>query len=294
MLGIILTVFFGVLLGTSFILPLVLENTEDAKKTVKGVRITTVVVLLLAIGANCIKVIPANNVGVKYSIFTGTSENTLDEGVVLKSPFDKIYLIDTTVQERSIEGVTGQTKDAQWLNMDLNVKYQVDKANAFKVYKNYKTLSNLDYNLIANMAQRCIESITTKYNVIDVLGEKRDQVYNEIEDLLRKKLAEEGVTFKMLTIKDTDAGEQIENAIQAEAVAKKQVETAEQQKAKAEIEAQTKLIEAQGDAEANAIKTKQLTKEILTEMYINKWDGHLPKVSGTDNQMIDVSKLLED
>lgn len=203
MLGIILTVVFGVLLGTSFILPLVLENTEDAKKTVKGVRITTVAVLLLAIGANCIKVIPANNVGVKYSIFTGTSENTLDEGVVLKSPFDKIYLIDTTVQERSIEGVTGQTKDAQWLNMDLNVKYQVDKANAFKVYKNYKTLSNLDYNLIANMAQRCIESITTKYNVIDVLGEKRDQVYNEIEDLLRKKLADEGVILcspKNLTV----------------------------------------------------------------------------------------------
>lgn len=84
MLGIILTVVFGVLLGNSFILPLALENTEDAKKTVKGVRITTVAVLLLAIGANCIKVIPANNVGVKYSIFTGTSENTLDEGVTFK------------------------------------------------------------------------------------------------------------------------------------------------------------------------------------------------------------------
>lgn len=293
-MGIVLTIIFGVMLGVSLILPSILEDTESSKKLIKNLRIATGVVLLLTVAVNCIKVIPANNVGVKYSIFTGTSENTLDEGVVFKAPFDKIYLIDTTVQERSIEGVTGQTKDAQWLKMDLNVKYQVDKANAFKVYKNYKTLSNLDYNLIANMAQRCIESITTKYNVIDVLGEKRDQVYNEIEDLLRKKLADEGVTFKMLTIKDTDAGEQIENAIQAEAVAKKQVETAEQQKAKAEIEAQTKLIEAQGDAEANAIKTKQLTKEILTEMYINKWDGHLPKVSGADSQMIDVSKLLED
>ena len=73
---------------------------------------------------------------------------------------------------------------------------------------------------------------------------------------------------------------------------KKAVKTAEQEKKKAEIDAQTKLIKAEGEAKANEIKTKQLTDEILTEMFIEKWDGKLPTVSGSDGMMIDVSNIL--
>ena len=178
--------------------------------------------------------------------------------------------------------------------MSINVKYQVNPENAFKVFQNYETLENLNTNLIANVSQRAIEEVTTQYNIIEVLGEKRNDIYIEIENILHEKLAEEAVTLKFITIKDTDAGEQIEQAIADEAVAKKEVETAEQQKQKAEIEAETKLIEAEGEAKANEVKTKQLTDEILTEMWINKWDGKLPLVSDSNGNMIDISGLLND
>lgn len=181
----------------------------------------------LCIGLSCITSIPANTVGIKYNFIFGTSEDTLSEGLVLKSPLDKVYLIDTTVQERTIENLSSQTKDSQFVTMSINVKYQVEPANAYKIYKGYKTLENLDTNLIANMAQRCIEEITTKYNIIEVLGEKRNDIYREIEVLLKERLLAEGINFKMLTIKDTDAGDEIESAIRAEAIAKKAVETAE-------------------------------------------------------------------
>lgn len=242
----------------------------------------------------CVVFIPANTVGIKWSAFTGTSTNTLNEGPALKTPFDVIYQIPTTVQERTIDGVSVQTKDAQWVSMSINVKYQVNPENAFKVFQNYETLENLNTNLIANVSQRAIEEVTTQYNIIEVLGEKRNDIYIEIENILREKLAEEAVTLKFITIKDTDAGEQIEQAIADEAVAKKEVETAEQQKQKAEIEAETKLIEAEGEAKANEVKTKQLTDEILAEMWINKWDGKLPLVSDSNGNMIDISGLLND
>ncbi|PJN79822.1 hypothetical protein CWE04_11460 [Thomasclavelia cocleata] len=90
-----------------------------------------------------------------------------------------------------------------------------------------------------------------------------------------------------------DAGAEIENAIKQEAVAKKNVETAEQNKQIAQKEAETKLIKAQGEANANAVKTSQLTDQILIEQWIEKWDGELPTVSGSNNNMIDISKLLE-
>ena len=259
--------------------------------------------IVLFIGTMCITSIPANTVGIKYSAISGTSQETLSEGLAFKSPFDRVYTISTTVQEHNVENVSVQTKDAQYVTMSMNIKYSVNSSNAFKVFQNYKTLDNLQNSLIANAAQRAVEEVTTLYNVIEVLGEQRNKIYTEIENSLKSRLAVEGVDLKFITILDTDAGETIENAIQAEAVAKKAAETAlqKQEQAKidaetklmqAEIEAQTKLVQAQGEAEANAIKTKQLTDEILMEMWINKWNGVLPTVSDSDGMMIDVSGLM--
>lgn len=90
-----------------------------------------------------------------------------------------------------------------------------------------------------------------------------------------------------------DAGDEIEKAIKAEAVAKKAVETAKQNKEKAKTEAETKLIQAQGEAKANAVKTKALTDKVLLEQWIEKWNGILPTVSGSDSNMIDISELLK-
>ena len=252
-----------------------------------------VIPLVLFIGTMCITFVPANTVGIRYSAVTGVSENTLSEGLAFKSPIDKVYTIETTVQERTVQDLSVQTKDAQWVSMNINIKYSVNSSNAFKVFKSYKNLENLQNNLIANATQRSIEEVTTKYNVIEVLGEERNNIYTEIENNLKARLATEGVDLKFITIKDTDAGEAIEKAIAEEAVAKKAVETAQQKQEQAKIEANTKLIEAEGEAKANAVKTKALTDEVLLEMWINKWDGKLPSVSGSDGTMVDISSLLK-
>lgn len=239
-----------------------------------------------------VTIVPANTVGVKYSKIGGTSEKTLGEGIHLITPLDTIYEIDTTVQERTVKGVSVQTQDAQFVTMQINVKYQVSQSNAFKVYKGYKTLDNLNTNIIANYSQDALNEICTQYNVIDLLGEKRNEIVTKATEVLSEKFEVEGVTLKALVLKDVDAGEEIENAIKQEAVAKKAVETAEQNRLKAEKEAETKIIEAQGEAEANAAKTSQLTDQILKEKFIDKWNGELPKVSGQSESLFDISSIL--
>ncbi|MCB8640065.1 MULTISPECIES: prohibitin family protein [unclassified Holdemanella] len=251
----------------------------------------SVVPLGLLVFVQSICVIPSNTVGVKYSALHGTSKNTLKEGVHFVTPFvDKIYKIDTTVQERTDDKVSVQTKDAQWAKMQVNVKYEVSKSNAFKVYKQYKTMEALKDNIIGNYAQNAMNEVCSNYNIIDLLGEKRNEIINKATDILKQNLEKEGVTLKMLTIKDLDAGKKIEKAISDEAVAKKQVETAKQKQDKARTEAETKLIEAEGEANANAVKTKALTPEVLQEQWINKWDGKLPKVTD-GNTMIGLDNL---
>lgn len=57
-----------------------------------------------------VAIVPANTVGVKYSRLNGTSNKTLDEGIHLITPMDKVYEIDTTVQERTVKNVQCKLK----------------------------------------------------------------------------------------------------------------------------------------------------------------------------------------
>lgn len=242
--------------------------------------------------------VPANCVGIRYNAFTGTSEETVSEGYHVKSPLDTIYNISTEVKTTNVAGLTTQTQDSQYVSSTLDVKYRVSASNAYVVFKQYKTLQNMSDSLIIPTTQRVLELITTKYNVMDILGESRSQIYLELEEQLTKELEEYGVEFYAISITDMDAGDQIEAAITAEAVAKKQVETAAQELLKAEtqakqlsvqaqaeqdaakIAAETKIIEAQAERDANELLNFSLTDEVLIQQWIDKWNGEVPTYYG--------------
>ena len=253
--------------------------------------------MLVAIPSFVAKV-PANNVGIVYNAFSGTSETTLSEGFHIKNPLDKVYKISTEVQTSVVDGLTSQTQDSQFVTSSLDIKYRVSEPNAYVVFKQFRTLDKLSETLIVPTTQRVLELVTTKYNVMDILGEKRSQIYTELETELSAELKKYGVEYYSISITDMDAGEAIEQAITAEAVAKKAVETAEQELLKAQteakqksvialaeqeaakIQAETKLIEAEADKKANELLNQSLTDLILRQMWIEKWDGEVPTYYG--------------
>lgn len=245
------------------------SRAEEIK--IKKKILLALIPLVLFIGTFCISFVPANNVGIKWSMFGGTQKDTLSEGIVLKTPFDKVYTIPTVVQERTINNVSVQTSDAQFIKMSINVKFAVNKENAYNVYKRYETIDNLKTNIISNYSQKALSMVCTEYNIVDILGEKQNEVYQKTTEKLSEMLKDEGVNLTQLTFKDLDAGKDIEDAIKAE----------------------TKKIEAQGEADANRIQTESLTQEVLIKKYIEKWNGELPKVSGSSNNMFDVSGLIK-
>lgn len=238
---------------------------------------------------NFVAYVPENHVGVLFSPFSGVKEETLRDGLQGKGFFDRVYTISTEIQTKRVEGIVGQTKDAQYITMDLDIKYNVDSSNAFEVFKMFRTLENVDKNLIVPIAQRSVETITTQYDIIQILGEKRNEVYDGIERELKERLKKYRINLHDVILLDTDAGDAIEKAIEEEAVAKKQVETAEQLREKARIEAEqrvieaegeakVKLIQAQSDAEAYRIMGEQINDGVLRKLWIEKWNGELPQV----------------
>ena len=88
------------------------------------------------------------------------------------------------------------------------------------------------------------------------------------------------------------------NAVEEKQVALQNKLKATTQKEQAIIEseakAQTKIIEAESEAKANQLLEKSLSTKVLQQRFIDKWNGELPKVSGGDSTILDVSTVLGD
>lgn len=190
-------------------------------------------------------------------------------------PFiDKVYMLPTSVQTKTMDKITTQTKDGQWLNTNIDVKYRVNKEKAMTVFSNYTTLDTVNDSVVSPAVQRAIESVTGSYDIYDVLGNKRTEVYEMIDKALKEKFESYDLEFVSFTITDQDAGDEIEAAIKNESVKQKEIDTAKQEKAKAEVEAETKKVQAQaeannavikaeGEAKANKIKSDSITDNLI-------------------------------
>lgn len=233
---------------------------------------------LLLIPFGCFTIVDVNTVGIMYNPFkNGVQDEVLAEGFKSKSPFDKVYKISTEVQEFTFKDLTVQTGDSQWVNSIIQIQVRIDREKAFEYFKKYggKNLKDIQ-SILSNTTQKQLEKTSIQYNIMQVLGEKRDEIVSKTLDELRKELLNDGILVERIVLVDTDAGEAIEKAIEKEASAKKEAETAKYQKEKAELEGEAKVIEAKKEKEANELKQKTLTNQILTEKMIEKWDGKMP------------------
>lgn len=249
---------------------------------------------LLVILFGCFVTVPANNVGIKYNPFSGgTQEKTIGEGIYMKNPLEKVYKLSTKVGEFQFKNISIQTQDAQYVTTILQIQARIDKTKAYEYFRKYgnKNLEDIQ-SIISNTIQKEFEKVTTTYNIMEVLGDKRNEIVDKTLVNVKEELLKDGILVERIVLVDTDAGVEVEKAISNEAIAKKEVETAEYKKQKAEIEGEAKVIEAQKEKEANELLNKTLTDQILLQQYIEKWDGKLPTVS-SDGNIIDISDLLK-
>ena len=287
-------VILGIVITLLVFLGLSIDPIKETFKVTKKSFLSLFCMVIVLFG--CFTNIGANRVGIVYNPFKNGIQNyTLNQGYKMKSPFTKVYKINTEVNELTFSNISVQTSDSQFVNAVIKAQVQIDATQAFEYFSKYKDKSLEDISSILSATmQKQLETVTTQYNIMDVLGAKRDEIVNKALTLIQEELIKDGISVLRITLVDTDAGEQIEKAIANEAVAKKEAETAEYKKQKAQLEGEAKVIEAQKNKEANELISKTLTDKLLMEKFIEKWDGKLSVVSGNTNGFFDISEILGD
>lgn len=255
---------------------------EFEKKTVIGGVIAIVVVILLLFSTT---IIPTGHTGV-LTTFGRVENTTLDEGFHLKAPWQGVVKMDNRIQKQSVE-LECFSKDIQEVQMIFTLNYQISKDNAMTIYK---TIGKKYYDtVIVPMISESVKTVTAKYTAEELIT-NRSELAIKIEELLAANLKTHNIILVSVSIENIDFTDAFTDAVEAKQVA-------QQNKLRTQTEAETKVIEANANAEVKQIEadaeayvnetiSESLTKEILEKMYYEKWNGELPKVVGSDSNII--------
>lgn len=234
----------------------------------------------------------SGEIGLKVR-FGKITNTPISEGINWKIPgIEKIVKVNVKVRKYENEAtLSTSSKDLQIINnIVINVNYQIDNTKAVSLYKNVG--NNYEDVVITPAIQESVRSIISQYTAEELVT-KRSEIANAITDNLNQKLNIYGINILSTAIKNFDFSAEYNAAIEKKAVAEQNVLTAQQELEKTKIDAEAKKVKAQGDADANIVLEKTLTKDVLLQQFIEKWDGKLSTVSGNENGFINISDFIK-
>jgi len=202
------------------------------------------------------------------------SQNFKPEGFGLKLPFlSNVHLIDVRQQTRALKSEC-YSVDLQQVTAELQILYRIPEGSAVTIFQKYA--GDPFDNLISPRANEAFKEATAERSAEKIVKE-REKVKLEALNGLRKKIGDL-LIIEDLVIENLVLSKDLEQAIESKMVQEQEKEKANFTKAKAEIDAKTAFIKAEGEAKAINIRGEALRKNAgIVELTIaEKWDGHTP------------------
>ena len=261
----------------------------DVKKLRKILIPVIALAFVIFIAANSFTIVEAGHTGV-VTTFGKVNEGVLQEGFHLKAPFaQEVVMIDNRIQKLEVN-TEAFSKDLQSVKTVLAINYRVDTKKSYSIYKNI----GADYEnvLVVPAVNEVLKAITSTYTAEQSVT-NRQLISDGLITGLNDKLNDIGLYVTDVNIIDFDFSDAFIAAIEEKQVAQQKLLKAETEKktaiTNAEAEAEATKIKAKGEAEANEVINKSLTDKVIENEKIKKWDGKLPKVTGSSGSIIDLS-----
>jgi len=274
-----------------------------------GISVALAIVIFLFI--LCTYRINPGYAGVIYNMDGGIQSETLSQGYHVVAPWKKVisypvstetvyYTIDTEEDGKTVDKtINVNTKDGKQVNVSVTYTYHMDVDMLPAVFEKFRgqPINSIENGYMKNSMFEALNNVTSQYSLLDLLGNKRPEVNETIFKAFRDNLAPYGIiieTFNLSNVAPDDATkETIQNVINAQnrleqsriELQRTEVE-AETARVKAKGESDALIIQAEGQAEANAKLQSTLTQMIIDQRKIDKWNGELPKIVGAESMII--------
>lgn len=161
---------------------------------------------------------------------------------------------DTTVQQEEIDTMC-YSSDAQAMDVDIVVQYQIQSDRAVEIANNYKGLNKLS-RLVSNVAIDKAKTVLSQKSAMTII-ETRATVSPAIEKEIKDAVTEGYcVDIVAVVITNIDFSDAFEATVEDKMIAEQQQLKAEYEKKKAIIEAERELEVAKLTAQANVAKAE--------------------------------------
>jgi len=262
------------------------NNFKMNNLNLKSIAAVPVVLWLLwfAIITDWIVNVPAWSVAVIFDRWSWVLEEPLWEWIHLKIPFwQKSTVLTTRVQAYTMSSISWEwdqywddaiaalTKDGQKVSVDITVQFNLEKVSAPEVYQTIW----LDY--VNKIVRPWIRSIAreniTRFDSKELFSnETRQKVQSSIEEQMNTYLEDKNVKLVWVLVRNIEFSKTYLDAIEEKQVAQQKIQKAEYEKEQALIVKETKIIQAEAEAESIKLKWQALkaNNEIIQLQMVDK------------------------
>ncbi len=218
------------------------DKTETSKNKLTrtlGIVILSIAVIALVIIPPSWHTIEAGEIAVVKHL--GEARDTRTAGTYFDFWLTETYEVyDSKVQNMEIV-TQAYSKDAQTMDIVMNVQYRIDTQKAIQIANEYGSISLLAERL-NSVATEKTKATLSSYSAMNII-ETRSTISPEVESVIKKAVDEEYcVEIVAVVLTNIDFSDAFEKTVEDKMIA-------EQEKLKAEYEKETALVNAQKELE---------------------------------------------
>lgn len=170
------------------------------------------------------------------------------------------------------------SSDLQQVKINLRVLYRLPEGKVVTLYRDYQT--NPFLNLVQPRVAEAAKELTA-LRTAELIVQKREDIKTGTLDAARRKIGDL-IVLDDIVVEDIELTSVLEGAIEAKMVQEQEAARSRFAQQQAEVEANTVVITARGEAESINLRGKALTENpaVLDLQLVQRWDGIAPLVVG--------------
>jgi regulator of protease activity HflC (stomatin/prohibitin superfamily) len=244
----------------------------------KSIKIGLLVVILVIAFLSSITIIGAGETGV-VSLFGKVRDQELHSGFHLVNPLARVDKMSIRTEEYTMakaategkklgdDSITALTREGLTVSMDVTTFYHLDENRASDLYREVGL--TYEEKIIRSEIRSAIREMVAQYEAKDIYSEKRSEAAKNILIYLNNKVKDRGIVIEDLLLRDVTLPANISQAIQEKLKAEQESQRYDFVLDKEKKEAERKVIEAQGQRDAQRIIDESLSAKYLDYLYIN-------------------------
>ncbi|WP_108251223.1 prohibitin family protein [Planctomonas deserti] len=164
--------------------------------------------------------------------------------------------------------ITVQDRDGVSSNVDIALRYSIRPNAVTDIYREFLNEDNFKKSFIEQDVRSVVRLVPNSFSTIDLLT-KRGEVETAVLEALEARWEDDGVVVDSISLQEIRPPESVVASYAAAQEAQINV-TKEQANLQAqEVKAQQKVVNAQAEADANALLNASLSPQILQQRYLD-------------------------